>query len=51
MGHRLGGRVAMLFATLYPWMVPSLVVVDVVPKDYPPLHQPVIVTLRTVDLR
>ena len=51
MGHSLGGRVAMLFATLYPWMVPSLVVVDMAAKDSPPFHQQVIVTLWTVDLR
>ncbi len=50
MGHSLGGRVAMLFATRHPLMVRSLVVVDVAPKDYPPLHRDVVAALRAVDL-
>ncbi|MCB8963435.1 MAG: alpha/beta fold hydrolase [Bacteroidales bacterium] len=34
MGHSMGGRVAMLFHTLYPVYVRSLVVVDVAPWRY-----------------
>ncbi|MGE0077059.1 MAG: alpha/beta fold hydrolase [Bacteroidales bacterium] len=34
MGHSMGGRVAMLFQTLYPNYVKSLIVVDVAPWSY-----------------
>jgi len=33
-GHSMGGRVAMLFQTLYPNLVKSLIVVDIAPWSY-----------------
>ncbi len=38
MGHSLGGKVAMRFVMDYPERVRALVVVDIAPKVYQPLH-------------
>lgn len=35
MGHSLGGKVAMQFASMYPEMLKKLIVADMAPKDYP----------------
>jgi len=35
MGHSLGGKVAMQFASMYPEKLEKLIVVDMAPKDYP----------------
>ena len=35
MGHSLGGKVAMQFASMYPEQLEKLIVVDMAPKDYP----------------
>ncbi|TAL57517.1 MAG: alpha/beta fold hydrolase [Bacteroidetes bacterium] len=35
MGHSLGGKVAMQFASMYPEMLGKLIVADMAPKDYP----------------
>ncbi|MBI3501672.1 MAG: alpha/beta fold hydrolase [Bacteroidetes bacterium] len=34
-GHSLGGKVAMQFASMYPEKIEKLIVVDMAPKDYP----------------
>src|ERR1035437_8732674 len=34
-GHSLGGKVAMQFASMYPEKLEKLIVVDMAPKDYP----------------
>lgn len=34
-GHSLGGKVAMQFASTYPEMLEKLIIVDMAPKDYP----------------
>lgn len=35
LGHSLGGKVAMQFASMYPEMLEKLIVTDMAPKDYP----------------
>ncbi len=39
MGHSMGGKTAMLFATLHPNNVKSLIVADMSPKFFPPHHE------------
>ncbi|MAZ30722.1 MAG: alpha/beta hydrolase [Flavobacteriales bacterium] len=48
-GHSMGGKTAMLFATLHPNRVDKLVVVDIAPKYYPPHHQSILAGLHEVD--
>jgi pimeloyl-ACP methyl ester carboxylesterase len=51
MGHSMGGKVAMRFALDYGAAIERLVVVDVAPKSYPPMHGDLIEALRSLDLR
>ena len=39
MGHSMGGKTVMNFATMHPDRVVQLVVVDIAPKYYPPHHE------------
>jgi len=48
-GHSMGGKVAMLFATTYPEMVDKLIIADIGPKYYPPHHQDILAGLNAVD--
>ena len=48
-GHSMGGKVAMLFATRYPEMVEKLIIADIGPKYYPPHHQDILAGLNAVD--
>ena len=48
-GHSMGGKVAMLFATTFPERVEKLVVADIGPKYYPPHHQEIFAGLNAVD--
>lgn len=48
-GHSMGGKVAMLFATTYPEMIDKLIVADISPKYYAPHHQDILAGLNTVD--
>ncbi|WP_298138554.1 alpha/beta fold hydrolase [Flavobacterium sp.] len=48
-GHSMGGKVAMLFATKYPTMVEKLIVADIGPKYYAPHHQDILAGLNAVD--
>ena len=48
-GHSMGGKVAMLFATEHPEMVDKLVVADIGPKYYAPHHQDILAGLNAVD--
>lgn len=48
-GHSMGGKVAMLFATTYPEKVDRLIVADIGPKYYSPHHQDILAGLNAVD--
>lgn len=48
-GHSMGGKVAMLFATNYLEMVEKLIVADIGPKYYAPHHQDILAGLNAVD--
>ena len=39
LGHSMGGKTAMLFATMFPEMVKRLLVADIGPKEYPHHYQ------------
>ena len=49
MGHSMGGKVAMQFATTYPDLVNKLIIVDIGPKQYPLHHQEILAGLNAVD--
>ena len=49
-GHSMGGKTAMQFATHYPDMVDHLVVVDIAPKTYPAGHDAIFEALFALDL-
>ncbi|WP_421874916.1 alpha/beta fold hydrolase [Marinoscillum sp.] len=51
LGHSMGGKVAMHFATLYPEKVDKLIVVDIAPKYYPPHHQQIFEGFHSIDLK
>lgn len=48
LGHSMGGKTAMLFASLHPERVEKLVVVDIAPKHYEPHHQEILKGLHAV---
>lgn len=48
-GHSMGGKLAMAFATQYPSIVEKLVVVDISPKYYVPHHNEILAALNAVD--
>jgi esterase len=48
-GHSMGGKVAMLFATNFPERVEKLIIADIGPKYYPPHHQDIFAGLNAVD--
>lgn len=48
-GHSMGGKVAMLFATTYSEKVDQLIVADIGPKYYSPHHQDILAGLNAVD--
>ena len=48
-GHSMGGKAAMFFATAHPDMVDKLVVADIGPKYYRPHHQDILAGLNAVD--
>ncbi|MFZ4105794.1 alpha/beta fold hydrolase [Flavobacterium sp.] len=48
-GHSMGGKVAMLFATKYPDRVYKLIVADIGPKYYSTHHQDILAGLNAVD--
>lgn len=49
LGHSMGGKAAMLFATTYPEMTEKLIVADIGPKFYPQHHQIIFEALNAVD--
>ena len=49
LGHSMGGKIAMLFATTYPEYVEKLIIADIGPKYYAPHHQIILAALNAVD--
>lgn len=49
LGHSMGGKTAMQFASYYPEMVDHLVVVDIAPKTYAPGHNEIFQALQSLD--
>lgn len=45
LGHSMGGKTAMAFATQHPEMVTHLAIADIGPKVYPPHHQSILKAL------
>lgn len=50
LGHSMGGKTAMQFATHYPDMVDKLVVVDIAPKAYQGGHELIVQALNDLNL-
>lgn len=49
LGHSMGGKTAMLFATKYPELVNKLVVADISPRYYPVHHDAILEGLSSLD--
>ncbi len=49
MGHSMGGKVAMLFATRHPEYVEKLIIADIGPRSYRPHHDDILDSLAAVD--
>jgi esterase len=49
-GHSMGGKTIMEFASRYPQMIARMVVVDIAPRPYPPQHTHIIEGLKSIDL-
>ena len=49
-GHSLGGKVAMQYATSKSTNIRKLIIVDIAPKPYPPHHQKILEALAAVDI-
>lgn len=49
LGHSMGGKTAMLAASLFPHVVGKLIVVDIAPKYYAPHHQQILKGLKAID--
>ena len=50
LGHSMGGKTVMLFATIHPERVKKLIVADIAPKKYPIHHDFIIGGLKNIDL-
>jgi pimeloyl-ACP methyl ester carboxylesterase len=49
LGHSMGGKTAMTFATRYPEMVSHLMVADIAPRYYPVHHETILEGLSRLD--
>lgn len=49
LGHSMGGKTAMLFATKYPKMIEKLIIADMGPQEYPPHHQDILKALEKLN--
>ncbi len=49
LGHSMGGKTAMHFATKYPEQVEKLIVADIAPKYYPIHHDTILEGLQEID--
>jgi pimeloyl-ACP methyl ester carboxylesterase len=50
LGHSMGGKTAMNFATQFPEKIIKLIIVDIAPKKYPPHHQNILNGIRSLIL-
>lgn len=48
LGHSMGGKAAMFFATKYPGQFEKLIIVDIAPRAYPVHHQKILEALGAV---
>ena len=49
LGHSMGGKTAMLFATQYPEIVDKLIIADIAPRFYPIHHEDILNGLSSLD--
>jgi len=49
LGHSMGGKTAMLFATTYPELVSKLIIADIAPRFYPTHHDQILEGLSSLD--
>ncbi len=49
LGHSMGGKLAMFFATQQPEVVDKLIIADIAPKYYHPHHDDILQALNAVD--
>lgn len=47
-GHSMGGKVAMRFATTHPQLISKLIIVDIAPKAYPVQHDHILEGLKSI---
>src|SRR5690242_798413 len=50
LGHSMGGKVAMQFASESPEAIEKLVILDIGPKAYPPAHRPLLQAMQNLEL-
>jgi pimeloyl-ACP methyl ester carboxylesterase len=50
-GHSLGGKVAMQFATSRPDRISKLIIVDIAPRAYPPSQRSILAALERLELQ
>ncbi len=50
LGHSMGGKTAMLFASQYPELVSKLIIADISPRFYPIHHDAILSGLKALDL-
>ena len=48
LGHSMGGKTAMLFASLYPELVSKLIIADIAPRFYPVHHEAILEGLASL---
>lgn len=51
LGHSMGGKAAMLFATEYPELVSKLIIADISPRFYPIHHDAILEGLSALDFK